>query len=172
MDALKALKSRRSIRQYQYKSVSDELIEELVDCARHAPSCYNQQPWEFIIVRGKERMKEIVKLKGEYSQYMIQAPVWIALGYNTRVGTKGHNLENTAVAAENLLLAAHSLGLGAVYTGAFEEDDSKLQDKVSEVLELPEHVHVVTIICVGWPDEEPGEKEMRDLSEMIHFETY
>nr|MBD3312161.1 nitroreductase family protein [archaeon] len=169
MDAVKAVMTRRSIRKYKKKDVPKKLIMKLIDAARQAPSAYNDQPWEFIVVKNKETMKKITKYK---SKFMLDAPVWIFCGYNKNKSSTEHDLENTALAIENLLITAHAMGLGAVYTGGYDPGDKSLEKAISKALNLPKNVHIVSIVCVGWPDEEPGEKEMRPLSNMTHFETF
>lgn len=170
MDAIKAIMTRRSIRKYKKKSVPKELIMKLLDAARQAPSAYNDQPWEFIIVKNKETMKKILQYKK--SKFMINAPVWICCGYNKKKSSTELNLENTALAIENLLITAHALGLGAVYTGAYDPDDPSLENAINKALKLPKSVKIVSIVCTGWPDEEPRDKKMRPLEDMTHFETF
>lgn len=169
MDAVKAVMTRRSIRKYKDKEVPEKLIMKLLDAGRQAPSAYNDQPWEFIVVKKKETMKKIIKYK---SKFMLDAPVWICCGYNKDKSSTEHDLENTALAIENILITAHAMGLGAVYTGGYDPDDNSLEKAISKALNLPKSVHIVAILCIGYPDEEPGEKEMRPLSDMTHFESF
>ncbi len=180
MEALDCIKSRRSVRKFLDKAVSDEIIRKLIDCARHAPfggppekKC---QLWEFVIIRDNS-VKEKLALEYEDRQFIKSAPVIIAVCVDKEKDQKYKDYEiAAALAIENILLAAHDLGLAACFVTTFTHHEGHKDDRKAliESLELPEHMHLVTLIPVGYPDtsEEKPEKELREIDDMIHFDKW
>lgn len=173
MDALKTINTRRSIRRYKKKKIPNELIKKLVEAGRNAPSAFNDQPWVFITFTSQEQKDLIASVKSQKSQFIRDAPLMIACCYDkNKSRATAHNLENAAVAAENILLAAHAMSLGACYIGAFDPKFPKIEKSINKALKLPSHVKVVCLISVGYPNEKPGPKKMRPLKEVWHKNTY
>ncbi|MFA5744308.1 MAG: nitroreductase family protein [Candidatus Nanoarchaeia archaeon] len=172
MEAIKCINSRRSIRKYKNKKIPANIIKQLITAGMNAPSAYNSQPWIFILIKNKKTMQAIVDAKGG-SQFITSAPLVIACCYDeSKTPDKFHNIENVSLAAENILLAAHSLGLGACYLGAFDPENPKVEKSISKALKLPKNIHLVCILSVGYPDEIPKSKKMRKYSEVIKNEHY
>ena len=173
MDVLTAIKGRRSIRAFQRKIVPEEIVEELIDAARWAPSAGNIQPWEFIIVQKQEIKRRLAEAALEQS-FIEEAPVVIvvcadekcsSIGYGTR-GRVLYCIQDTAAAIQNILLAACSLGLGACWVGAFKEEEAR------EILKTPREIRPVAMIPLGYPDESPPPRKRRNLSQIIHHDTF
>ena len=180
MDTLDCIKSRRSVRKFLDKEVPDNLIKELIDCARHAPfggpPIRECQPWEFIIVKDG-KVKENLALEYEDRQFIKTAPVIIAACVNKANDIKYREWEIiVSLAIENMLLAAHSLGLGACFVSTFAHHEEHKEDRKAlvEALSLPESIHLVSLIPVGYPDpsEEKKEKELREADELIHQDRW
>ncbi|UCB59923.1 MAG: nitroreductase family protein [Candidatus Bathyarchaeota archaeon] len=173
MDTFQAIKSRRSIRSFNDKAVSDEEIEKLIDAARFAPSAGNLQPWEFIIVKEPKRKRQL-SVAALNQHFIEEAPIVIVVCANEtrsgrRYGRRGVTLyciQDTAAATQNLLLAAYSLGLSTCWIGAFRE---KL---VRESLKTPSHVRPVAMIPVGFSSRKPKQRRRRPIAEITHQETY
>ncbi len=173
MDTFQAIKSRRSIRSFNDKAVSDEEIEKLIDAARFAPSAGNLQPWEFIIVK-EPKTKRQLSVAALNQHFIEEAPIVIVVCANEtrsgrRYGRRGVTLyciQDTAAATQNLLLAAYSLGLSTCWIGAFRE---KL---VRESLKTPSHVRPVAMIPVGFSSRKPEQRRRRPIAEITHQETY
>lgn len=173
MDVFEAIKGRRSIRAFTKEPISDKEIKKLIDAARWAPSAGNIQPWEFIIVRDAE-----VKLRlseAALNQTLIkEAPVVIVVCANQMLSARGYGsrganlycLQDTAAATQNMLLAAHAMGLGACWVGAFKEEEAR------KVLNIPSGARPVAIVPVGHPAEKPVARSKRQISEIIHRETF
>jgi nitroreductase len=156
MDALDCILTRRSIRKYKDKPLPWELVVKVFDAGRLAPSSGNLQNWRFIIVREESIRKKIAEASLEQI-WMETAPVHIVIiampekaqrFYGVR-GERLYTIQNCAAAAENMLLAAHALGLGACWVSAFDED------LMRSVLGLPEHAIPQAIITLGYADEQP-----------------
>jgi len=173
MEAIKAINTRRSIRSYKKKSIPKRIVKQLINAGRNAPSAFNDQPWVFITFTDQAKKDSIAKHKSQRSKFIREAPLMIACCYDERKShSAAHNLENVAVAAENILLAAHALGLGACYIGAFDPNYPGIEKSIIKQLKLPKHVKIVCLISVGYPNEVPGKKRMRPLNEVWKNEFY
>ena len=153
MDVFECIVTRRSVRSYEKKDVPNELIGQMLEAAVRAPSSGNLQPWEFIIVKDIEIKKELYSAALE-QRYVREAPVVIVvcadLEKAERYEERGKSLyciQSTAAAIENMLLTAHSLGLGTCWVGSFEDD------QVRSILNIPQKLKPVAIITVGFPKE-------------------
>jgi len=173
MDVLEAIMGRRSIRVFKSQDVPENVVEELIEAARWAPSAGNIQPWEFIVVRKPEIKKALVEAALGQT-FIEEAPVVIVVCANEdrssqRYGSRGralYCLQDTAAAIQNVHLCAFSLGLGSCWVGAFKEEKAK------EALKLPQGIRPVAIIPVGYRAEAPLPRDRRSISEMVHYETF
>jgi len=173
LDVFEAISSRRSIRTFEKRAVSDEQVGMLIDAARHAPSAGNIQPWEFVIVRDQQTKRQLSS--AALNQAVIEgAPVVIVVcanearsgqGYGSR-GVTLYCIQDTAAATQNILLAACALGLGTCWVGAFREE------MVRRSLNTPTDVRPVAMIPVGYPAESPAIRKRRTPDEVVHRETF
>lgn len=180
MNTLDVIKNRRSVRKYLNKKISDEQIRELIDCARHAPfgGPLKKEPqlWEYIIVQKKEIKKELA-LGYSDRQFIINSSVIIAICADKEKDQKYKDWAITcSLSMENILLAAHDMGLGACIVSAFTHNESHLEDrkKLAKILQLPENIELISLISVGHPDptEEIAKKELREIDEIAHFDRW
>jgi nitroreductase len=164
LDAIKALKTRRSVRVYKEKPVPRELIEDIIDAARLAPSANNIQPWDFVVVTKPETRKKIADLT-DYGKFIGQSGACVA------VFAKGvkHYLEDGSAATENILVAAHALGLGTCWVAGYKKDYA---EPIAKLLDVPDGHHLVAVISLGYPAEEPEAHGKRDLSDVLHWERF
>lgn len=149
---------RRSIRKYKDLKVSDEIVEDLLKAAMAAPSAGNEQPWEFVVLRDKEIMKNITEIH-PYSKMLLKSDVAIVVcGDEKKEVFTGYWVQDCSAATENILLAAQDMGLGAVWLGVYPIADRV--EKIQEILGLPSSVVPLSIVPVGYPDEEktPGDR--------------
>jgi nitroreductase len=152
MDTLEAIHTRRSIRVYQNKPVAEETITKLLAAAMAAPSAMNQQPWEFIVVTNRDVLDQISTINPN-AQMAERAPLAILVcGNLQRETSPGYWVVDCAAAVQNMLLCAHALGLGAVWTGTYPNEDR--MDGYTELFHLPEHVLPHTLVVVGYPAEQ------------------
>ncbi len=151
MDAIEAMLTRRSIRKYTADKVSDEVVEKLLEAAMAAPSAGDQQPWHFIVIRDRATLDKIPKLH-PYAQMAKEAPVAIVVCADARLAKyKEYWPQDCAAATQNLLLAAHACGLGAVWCGVYPNEER--MNPFRELLGIPEGVFPFSLIAVGHPDE-------------------
>ncbi|WP_291573273.1 nitroreductase family protein [Clostridium sp. UBA4548] len=157
---------RRSIRKYKDLKVSDEIVEDLLKAAMAAPSAGNEQPWEFVVLRDKEIMKNITEVH-PYSKMLLNSDVAIVVcGDEKKEVFKGYWVQDCSAATENILLAAQDMGLGAVWLGVYPIVDRV--KKIQEILGLPTSVVPLSIVPIGYPDEEKTPEDRFDRTR-IHY---
>ena len=169
VDAFDALLGRRSIRSYTAEPVSDEHVELLLRSAMAAPSAGNQQPWRFIVCREKERLVRLSEAT-PYARMLAQAPLGIVVAGDTRAEKHpGYWVQDCSAAIENLLLAVHALGLGAVWIGVHPIPERSAA--VREICEVPEGVVPMALIAIGHPAETKPPSE-RFRGDFVSYERW
>lgn len=156
--AIENIMTRTSIRQFKAQPVEQDKVDILLKAAMAAPTALNLQPWHFIVINDKET---IALLSGKRPT---NAPLMIAVCGDTDKtmlpdgSTKLPDfwVEDVSAATENLLLAAHALGLGAVWTGVYPAMDRTAE--VANVLNCPQNIVPLAVVRVGYPDESPEPK--------------
>ncbi len=151
MDAMEAIFTRRSIRKYTKQPVSDEVLKELLAAAMCAPSAGNRQPWHFIVINDHKVIDEIPKYH-RYAQMLGEAAVAIVVCCDVTLERSGLGFEDCSAATQNILLAAHAMGLGAVWLGISVPGEQA--DPTQKLLNIPENIKPVSIISIGYPAEE------------------
>jgi len=165
VEALEAIHSRRSVRKYQDRPVPEELVKELFSAAMCAPSARDAQPWHFVLIDDRQMLTEIAQINP--NAYMAgQAPAAILVcGDLSLEKSPGFWVVDCAAAVENMLLAAHALGLGAVWTGVYPRQER--MDGFRKLLKLPENILPHSLVVFGYPAEQPPPRE-RFRPERIH----
>ena len=163
-DVFETIKTRRSIRRYKKEMPDEALIKRCIEAACYAPSAKNAQPWSFVLVKDREKIKELSKTQ-IYSKFLGDAPfVIVALAEEEK---SNHWLEDCACAIVLLLLEAHYLGLGACWNAVYSPGSQKREDYVKKVLDIPIKYRVIANIGIGFPDEKPLPKKVKSLKECI-----
>lgn len=152
--------TRASVRSYQEKAVEGEKIEKLLHAGMAAPSAVNIQPWHFVVIREKATLEKIAELTPNAGMAK-DAPLAIVVCGDMSNEKEGMVREfwsqDVSAATENILLVAHSMGLGAVWTGTYP--DKKRCDAISKLLGLPSHIIPFNTIVIGYPK---GETQPKD----------
>ncbi len=166
------LSGRVSVRQYDDREVSDELVHEIIRTTRSAPSAGNLESWDVVIVT-EEGQRELLSDAALNQQHVRDAPVTLVICANyvrsmSRYQERGilYALEDASIAATYLMLAAHAAGLGSCWTGAFDDET------VREILGLPPHIRPVALLTVGYPKEAPRGPERMTTGEHLHYEYW
>jgi len=163
MDAIEALKTRRSIRQYINKEIPKELLEIMVDCGRLAASARNEQPWEFIVVTDKS-LKEKIAETTDHGKFIKDAGACIVVVCKE---TK-YYLEDGSAATQNILVAGRALGLGTCWVAG---DKKTYCDEILKLLDVPSGYKLVSLIAVGYPAFTPNPPK-RSLKEVLHWNKF
>ncbi len=151
---IKAIIERRSIRRYSGKPVEKSEIKLLLKTAMYAPSARNQQPWHFIVIDDRTLLGRIMEVHPYASMLSGAVAAILVCGDETLELSKGYWAIDCAAATQNMLLAAHALGLGAVWLGVYPRQER--QDSIRKIFDLPAHVHPFSLVSLGYPGEEKG----------------
>lgn len=184
MDTLEAIKTRRSVRKFSDREVEAEKLETVLEAARLAPSWANLQCWRFVVVKDRE-------VKGRISELSYVAEFFEAAGYKSNPAQKAlaeapvvivacampgksgnlheqqYYMTDIGIAAENLMLAAHAVGLGSVFVGVFQEKELR------SLLQIPDSVRIVGLFPLGYPQGElKGGPSRKALEEIVYQEKW
>ncbi len=151
MDAMEAIFTRRSIRGYTPQSVPDELINELLKAAMSAPSAGNQQPWHLVVIDDRKILDEIPTFH-PYAEMIREAPLAILVCGDLELESqKGFWVQDCSAATQNILIAAHAKGLGAVWLAMHPREERCAAMK--KLLDMPDHVVPLALVSIGYPKE-------------------
>ncbi len=169
MELFHAIHTRRSIRKYTAQPVSDADMHKILEAAMMAPSAGNAQPWQFIVVRDRQKLAE-VKNVNPFAQMAEEAPLGILVcGDLSLEKYEGFWVQDCAAAMQNLLLAAHGLGLGAVCTGIYPKEERT--QGFQRLFGLPEKVIPLAFAVIGHPAQEIR-SESRYRAERVHHNQW
>jgi nitroreductase len=194
---LDLVRKRRTVRQFKPDPVPDEYVEKIIEVARWAPSGFHTQPWEFVVVRKKEIKDAIVAALERYGPPITNpargsqapasprrsfrdAPVFFLLlaDWRAKIGLPGHPKENNAMVTAlynsslasaflYMHLAAASLGLASQWYTAVSRPDA--ERAIKDIIGIPEPLTIYDMMVLGYPASSPNPKEVRDISEIIHY---
>ena len=158
--AIETIMTRTSIRSYTDHTVSADTVEMLLRAGMAAPTAVNAQPWHFVVINERAKLDELAGTN-RHGDMLRQAPLAIVVCGNMEKAMQGPGqafwIQDCSAATENILLAAHALGLGAVWTGCYPMEERVAA--VSEVLGLPETIVPLCVIVMGYPNENPQPKD-------------
>lgn len=163
METIKYIKSRISVRKYLDRPVPVEIIRELADCGRMAPSGYNRQPWVFIAVTDS-KIKEKIADRCRYGKFIKQAGACIALFCSD----SECKLEDACAATENMIIAAQAYGLGTCWVNSYRKEHS---GAIEKLLNCPSDYELVVLLAVGYPDEQ-RQTPKKPLEQVLKWQSF
>ena len=164
MDAIEAMQTRRSIRAFKREEVPKEVLKTIIDAGRLAATARNEQPWEFVVV-SNENTRQHLAVLAEYGKFIAEAPICIVvLCKDTK-----YYLEDGSAATQNLLLAAHALGVGSCWVAG---DKKPYADDVRKAVGGPEGYKLISMVALGYPEKSTDPPPKRDLKEVLHWEEF
>jgi len=184
MDTLEAIKTRRSVRKFSPQPVEPEKLQALLEAVQLAPSWANMQCWRFVVVQDpavRARISELSFVEAFFApkgyksnpaqKALADAPVVVVACAEPLDSGDLHGqlyyMTDVGIATENLMLAAHSLGLGTVFVGVFDEE------QLGELLEIPPGIRIVGLFPIGYPQDPPKSGPPRKpLDEIVFYETW
>ncbi|SIR17427.1 nitroreductase family protein [Halanaerobium kushneri] len=160
-ETIKNIKERRSVRKYINKKIPEEILEEIIDCARLAPTGNNRQAWSFLVITDQKTKSKIASL-ARYGRFIEEAGACIAVFINQDKATTP--LQDASAATENIMIAAKSHNLGTCWVNSYQKEHSK---QMEEVVNCPQDMELMTLMSVGYYDEEsvnmPSKKALSDV---------
>ena len=165
MSCIEKILKRRSIRRYRREPVPDEVRDRILEAGRQAPSAANRQPWHFVVVTDPELKGKLAT--GRYNGFIRDSAftiVGVSLPYDSVSERWG--VVDVTIAMQNMVLAAEVQGVGSCWIGDFREEE------VKRLLGIPEEARVVALLPMGIPDEKPGPKPKKPLSEIVHHNRW
>ncbi len=161
MDALEAIRRRRSVREYTGESIPREDLEKIIDAGRLAATGNNRQPWDFIVVTDREMIEQLKVA----AQWMEKAGAIIAVVMDP---ASRWWVEDGSAAVENMLIASTALGYGSCWLEGYT---LPREEEFKELLGVPKGKRLLTLVPIGVPVEWPT-KEKKSLEEVLHWERY
>ena len=165
MSLFDVILSRRSIRSYENKEIPQEILNQILEAGRQAPSAANRQPFRFVVVTDSEAKNEFSK--SLFGKHIKNAPLVIVGCANEKsVLTGKWAVVDTTIALQNIVLAAWAFGIGSCWIGSFSEE------KVKGLLEIPNNWKVVALLTLGYPAEQPKAKNRKPFEELFGFNKF
>ena len=184
MDFNEVILSRKSIRSFCDNQIPDEILQEILEAARLAPSFQNRQCWRYVVVKDKAKIHDLALKSGfvgKINFFIKGAPVIIVAcadtGKSGTMNKQDYYLVDVAISFQQMMLAAWNLGIGSCWLAAFNEDS------VKKILEIPEKIRVVAMSPFGYPKDKAslyskavktfaGSKKRIDLNKMVMWDIW
>lgn len=161
MSLLDVIFRRRSIRRYRSEPIPDDVLRNILEAGRLAPSADNAQPWHFIVVT-ESKIKEKLS-RGRWNYFIKDSTATVVgCGYTDNEWST----VDVALALENMVIAAEAQGVGSCWIGDFEEEE------VKELLGIPDDLKVVALVSFGYPAEKPSPLNKKSLKEIVHYNKF
>ncbi len=169
MDLLDLIHTRRSIRRYLDKPISIETMKEIISAGTSAPSAGNQQPWHFVVITDKDILKQVSDIHPHAKMARDAAVAIVVCGEPALEKHKGYWVQDCAACTQNILLAVHAKGLGAVWCGIYPREERA--ENFRRLLGIPEGVIPFALIPIGYPAEEK-ERIDRYREDRVHYNRW
>jgi nitroreductase len=173
MDVFEAIYTRRSIRKFLDTPVEFDKLIEVIRAGMYAPCAGNLQNWKFVVETNTARIREMYHHTLEQEAFntatvavLVIADIDVAEKYYGMRGKRLYAIQNCAAAVQNMLLSAHAVGLGTVWIGAFDEN------RINDMYKIPSTARAQAIVLLGYPDEKPDPRQMKNPWYMINFHRY
>jgi len=162
MDVGTAIRTRRSVRRYKRKDIPDDVLKEVLEAARLAPSAANRQAWEMIVVKDPQVRTDLVPLC-KNQKFVAECSVLLVAIEDP--AQKWSRVDAT-IMLDHVTLAAHERGLGTCWIGAFDKA------QVGALLGVPPGREVMACMTIGYPDEDPEARPRKPAEELIYLDHY
>jgi nitroreductase len=161
MSLLDIIFNRASVRRYTSEPVSEEVLRNILEAGRRAPSAMNAQPWHFIVVTEQNLKEQLSKRR--WTGFMKDA-TFVVVGCGEKMNH--WSTIDVAIALQNMVIAAEAQGLGSCWVGDFDQTELK------EMLGLPDNLHVIAMVSFGHPAEKPAPRDKKSLDEIVHYNKF
>jgi len=165
MSLLDLILSRRSIRRYENKDIPEEVLQQILEAGRQAPSAANRQPIRFVIVKDQDILKNLCD--NVITRFVKKAPVAIVGCADIKSLLTGKwAVVDATIAMQNMVIAAWTLGIGSCWIGACNKE------KVKELLKIPDKWKVVALVTLGYPAEQPKPRKKKPFEKLFNFNGF
>ena len=165
MSLLDVILSRRSIRRYQKKEIPKEILQQILEAGRQAPSAANRQPIHFVIVNKQNILKKLCD--NLITRFVKYAPIAIVGCADIKSLLTGKwAVVDTTIAMQNMVIAAWALGVGSCWIGACNEN------KVKTLLKIPDKWKYVALLTLGYPAEQPKSRKKKQFEKLFSFNSF
>lgn len=165
MSTIDSILNRYSVRKYENKEIPQEILSQILEAGRQAPSAANRQPIRFVVVKDGEIAKNFSNAL--FNRFVKDAPMIIVGCADVKSLLTGKwAVIDTTIALQNMVIAAWSLGVGSCWIGAFDEE------KIKTLLKIPGDWKVVALVTFGYPAEEPKPKKKKAVEELFGFNSF
>lgn len=171
---INCIMTRASVRNYSEREVPDSIVEKILRAGMAAPTAANQQPWEFVVVT-EQNLKDSITSAFEYTKMVAHCSFAVVVCgdmdnlFKGDIADGGFWVEDCSAASENMLLAAHALGLGGVWCGIYPLKDR--EGRLRDILKLPSRLTPLNVMAFGYPSQPVMPKDKWDPSK-IHYNAY
>lgn len=184
MDTLEAIRTRRSVRKFSSRPIEQEKLQIVLEAAQQAPSWANMQCWRFVVVQDqavKEQLSDLSYVEAFFApkgyksnpaqKALAEAPVVVVAcaipGDSGDLRGQHYYMADVGIATENMMLAAHALGLGSVFVGVFDEE------AVGDLLDIPPEIRIIGLFPLGYPEGETKAGPPRKaLDDIVYYEKW
>jgi nitroreductase len=161
MSLLDLIFGRRSIRRYRSEPIPDDVLKNILEAGRLAPSADNAQPWHFVVITEPEIKEKLSR--GRWNRFIKDsAATIVGCGY----AANEWSTIDVTIALENMVIAAEAQGVGSCWIGDFEEEE------VKELLGIPENLKVIALVSFGYPAEKPNPPSKKSLEAIVHYNRF
>jgi len=165
MSTVDLILSRRSIRRYEDKDIPEEVLQQILETGRQAPSAANRQPIRFVVVNDHDILKNLCD--NLFTRFVKYAPLAIVGCADIKSFLTGKwAVVDATIAMQNMVIAAWTLGIGSCWIGACDEK------KVKEFLNIPDKWKVVAVLTFGYPAEQPKQRKKKPIEKMFSFNSF
>jgi len=172
-ECLKMVYTRRSVRNYSDREIEEEKIEKILKAAVQAPSAGNEQPWHFIVVKDRERLKRLAEIH-PYGKMLEKASLAIAVCADLKLSRYPVPMwvQDCSAATQNILIAARMLGIASVWLGVYPREER--MRSLAKFFGVPDDVVIFSLVALGYPlsDDAFYEAKDRDRPERVHEEKW
>jgi nitroreductase len=166
MEKLDFILDRRSIRRFTDQKIDSKQIKAILTAAMYAPSAVNMQPWHFVVIDESSMMEKIMEIHPYARMLQTASHAVVVCGDEQAQHDDGYWVVDCGAATQNLLLAAHTMGLGACWVGLHPREERK--SSFSRLLKLPSHVKPFALVALGYPEEQKARPD-RFHSEKVKY---
>jgi nitroreductase len=161
MSLLDIIFNRASVRRYTSEPVSEEVLRNILEAGRRAPSAMNAQPWHFIVVTEPNLKEQLSKRR--WTGFMKDV-AFVVVGCGEKMNH--WSTIDVAIALQNMVIAAEAQGLGSCWVGDFDQTELK------EMFGIPDNLHVIAMVSFGHPAEKPAPRDKKSLEEIVHYNKF